>query len=117
MPKIYVSREFTISASHFLTDYNGKCEHLHGHNYKLIVTVVDQVQPDGMVKDFKELKNLVNEKIIEKLDHKHLNDIMKNPTAENICVWIWDTLKDNINLHKLTLYETDNCYVEYKGEK
>lgn len=122
MPNLKVSREFKFSASHFLTNYHGKCENLHGHNYKLIVTIEGPVKTDGMVLDFVELKRIVNDKILVKLDHKHLNEILENPSSENLAVWIWDELNgtfgdatNEVSLKKVDLYETDNCHVEYEG--
>lgn len=119
MPILKVSREFSFAASHFLTEYHGKCENLHGHNYKLIVTIEGEVSSDGMVLDFVDLKKIVGEKVLEKLDHKHLNDVLENPSSENLAVWIWEELKDEfgggVSLKKVGLYETDNCYVEYEG--
>jgi len=111
-----LNRTFHFSASHFLPNYNGKCENLHGHNYKLIITITDQVQDDGMVMDYKKIKEIVNEKIINKTDHTHLNDLLENPTTENIAAWIWDELKNELPLNKITVYETENCYCEYYGK-
>ncbi|MBI5753559.1 6-carboxytetrahydropterin synthase QueD [Candidatus Peregrinibacteria bacterium] len=107
---------FHFAASHFLTKYHGKCENLHGHNYKLIVMISDTVKEDGMVLDFKILKEKVNQFVIDTVDHKHLNDILKNPSAENVIVWIWKKLKDQLPLKKLTLYETEDYYCEYYGQ-
>ncbi|MBT6068431.1 6-carboxytetrahydropterin synthase QueD [Candidatus Peregrinibacteria bacterium] len=88
-----VSKEFDFEAAHFLPHYHGKCERLHGHSYKLIVTVEGDIEPEsGMVIDFVILKKIVKERIIEKLDHYLLNDLMENPTAENTIVWMWEQL-------------------------
>lgn len=115
MPKMKLSCTFSFAASHFLTKYHGKCENLHGHNYKLIVTIEDEVQEDGMVMDFKIVKEKVNENVINKIDHTHLNDLMDNPSAENMCIWIWGQLKNELPLKKLQLYETDDYACEYDG--
>ncbi|MBD3330316.1 6-carboxytetrahydropterin synthase QueD [Candidatus Peregrinibacteria bacterium] len=115
MPFLTATRKFEFASSHFLENYKGKCEHMHGHNYKLHITVKGEIANDGLVMDFADIKKIVKNKVIEKLDHKHLNDILKNPTAEHISIWIWDALKDHMPLHKIKLYETDNCYVEYEG--
>ncbi len=116
MNKMDLSCVFHFAASHFLTKYHGKCENLHGHNYKLIVTIADTVKEDGMVMDFKIIKETVNKHVIDELDHKHLNDIIDNPSAENVIVWMWEKLKKNIPLKKLTLFETEDYYCEYYGE-
>ncbi|MBI4235713.1 6-carboxytetrahydropterin synthase QueD [Candidatus Peregrinibacteria bacterium] len=106
---------FSFAASHFLTKYHGKCENLHGHNYKLIVTIEDTVKKDGMVMDFKIIKEKVNEKVISKIDHTHLNDLIENPSAENMSIWIWDQLKNELPLKKIKLYETEDYSCEYDG--
>lgn len=87
-----VSKDFEFSASHFLTKYHGKCERLHGHNYKLRISVAGPIGENGMVVDFVLLKKLVKEKIIDRLDHFHLNDFFENPTAEITAQWIWNEL-------------------------
>jgi 6-pyruvoyltetrahydropterin/6-carboxytetrahydropterin synthase len=119
MGKILVAREFKFSAAHKLTKYKGKCENLHGHTYKLTVVVEGVRKEDGLVIDFVELKKIVNENIIEKLDHAYLNDFFDNPTAENIVVWIWETLigefKDGVILNKIKLNEGESTWVEYMG--
>jgi 6-pyruvoyltetrahydropterin/6-carboxytetrahydropterin synthase len=116
MPKFKLNTVFHFSSSHFLTKYHGKCEELHGHNYKLIVTIEDKQKKDGMVIDYKIIKKTVTENVIDKLDHRHLNEIIKNPSSENICIWIWKILKKLLPLKKITLFETDNYYCEYEGK-
>ena len=116
MPILTLHCEFSFAASHFLTKYHGKCEHLHGHNYRLVVSVTDELQDDGMVIDFKEVKRIVGTRVLEQLDHTHLNDIIDNPSAEHLCIWIWDRLKDALPLTKITVYETDTYAAEYTGE-
>lgn len=116
MPTLALSAKFTFAASHFLTKYQGKCENLHGHNYKLIVTIEGEKQANDMVMDFKIIKKIVEEKIIDTLDHAHLNDILENPSAESIILWIWEHLKTELPLKKLKLYETDDYSCEYEGK-
>ncbi len=106
---------FKFAASHFLTKYHGKCENLHGHNYKIIVTIEDEVKEDGMVLDFKIIKDTVNKKVIDKLDHTHLNDTLENPSAENLAIWIWDKLKDILPITNVEIYETEDYYCAYDG--
>ncbi|MBL4694419.1 6-carboxytetrahydropterin synthase QueD [Candidatus Gracilibacteria bacterium] len=110
-----LSCTFRFAASHFLTKYHGKCENLHGHNYKIIVTIEGPVKEDGMVLDFKLLKEAVNKNVIDLLDHSHLNDTLDNPSAENLAVWIWDKIKDHLPLKKIAVYETDDYLAEYDG--
>lgn len=115
---MFVTCEFTFDSAHFLPDYHGKCENMHGHTYRLRVTVDGKVQKDGMVIDFVELKKIAKEHVLEKLDHQLLNDIIKNPSAENVAIWIWEQLKDKFSgpkLHEVKLWETVNCFVTYTG--
>lgn len=66
---------------------------LHGHTYKLVVKVEGTPDKEGMVIDFIRLKNIVKEEVLSKLDHACLNDILKQPSAENISVWVWQRLQ------------------------
>ncbi len=116
MPKMELSCILTFSAAHFLTDYEGDCEKLHGHNYKVIITIKDKQKKNGMIMDFKIIKKITKEKILNKLDHSNLNDFLKNPSVENLCILIWEKLKNDLPLNKITIYETENCFCTYKGE-
>ena len=100
-----VTREFTFDSAHFLTDYYGKCERMHGHTYKLQVTLEGAVQSNGLVLDFVVLKRIVNKHVLDKIDHQLLNDVIKNPSAERVVVWIWEQLMD---LQKLLKEEMDD---------
>jgi len=113
-----VSKVFTFDAAHQLTDYHGECENLHGHTFRLTVTVENRVQKDGMAFDFVLLKTAVREKIIARLDHTYLNDLMPNPSAENLAIWIWDELAKvlPVALAEIQLGETPTSYVTYRGE-
>jgi 6-pyruvoyltetrahydropterin/6-carboxytetrahydropterin synthase len=115
-----VTKEFTFDAAHKLINYHGKCENLHGHTYKLHVTVEGKIKKNGLVMDFVELKRIVNENVISKLDHSYLNDLIKNPSAEIIVKWIWDNLKDlkeyGAQLYELKLWETPTSFVTYNGK-
>jgi len=111
-----LSCTFHFAASHFLTKYQGKCENLHGHNYKIIITIEGDLKDDGMVIDFKIIKDIVKEKVIDILDHTHLNDTIDNPSAENLAVWIWAKIKDDLPLKNITIYETDNYSCTYEGK-
>ncbi len=89
-----VTREFNFDSAHFLTNYYGKCERVHGHTYRLQVTLEGKVQENGLVIDFVLLKRIVKRHILDKLDHQLINDVIENPSAERIVLWIWDQLKD-----------------------
>ena len=112
-----VTKMFEFEAAHNLKDYDGMCANLHGHSYKLQVSVEGEVDSKGFVLDFKVLKGLVKEKVISKLDHKYLNDIFDQSTAENIIIWIWNQLKDKLNLYEIKLWETSTSFVTYRGTK
>ncbi len=107
-----VAREFTFDAAHYIVDDKGSpCEEPHGHTYKLRVVVEGPVK-DGMVMDFREIKKIVNEEVMVKLDHKDLNRIMKNPTAENIAQWIYDRLRKRMNVVSVRVWEGSGKWVE-----
>ena len=119
---MFVTKEFTFDSAHFLPNYHGKCENMHGHTYRLQVTVDGPVDEDGLVIDFVLLKKVVKEKVLEKLDHKLINDIIKIASAENTAIWIWDRLAKvsefpkDVRLHEVKLWETPNSFVTYHGE-
>lgn len=116
MTTLKVTKEFHFEAAHFLTKYHGKCERLHGHSYKLLVTVEGPLQEDGIVMDFVILKKIVQERVIDKFDHQSLNDFFENPTAENIAIWIWNSLSDLHGLFEVELFETAESSVKYNGK-
>ncbi len=119
MPQLTVTKIFEFSASHFLTKYHGKCERLHGHNYKLEATVIGEMREDDLVYDFVDLNKVVKEKIIEVLDHTHLNDRFPNPSAEIVAIWIWEQLENTFSqarLFEIKLWETPTCFVTYRGK-
>ena len=134
---LYVTRKAHFSAAHRL--YNptfsderneatfDKCNNPrgHGHNYTIEVTVAGIPDPlTGYVIDLKKLSALMDELIIEKVDHKHLNyDVPELrgiiPTAENIALVFWQMLEPKIKdgrLHAIKVFESENNFVEYKGE-
>jgi 6-pyruvoyltetrahydropterin/6-carboxytetrahydropterin synthase len=112
-----IGKDFYFESAHRLENYDGKCRELHGHSYKLSVTIIGSVKSNGMVMDYSKLKEIVNKKAIDILDHKYLNDLLKVPTAENLLILIWDKLKESLPLYELTLWETKDSYATYKGEK
>lgn len=118
-----ITRIFSFSAAHHLTDYYGECERPHGHTYRLAVTVEGPVEKNGLVVDFVKLKEVVQKKVIAKVDHRDLNDFFKNPSAENIAMWIWKQLKNigkdtgtRVKLAAVKLWEGDNTSVTYEGD-
>ena len=109
--------EFYFAAAHRLPRYEGPCFRLHGHNYKFFVTVEGEVDPStGMIADFGVIKDLVGEVILSKADHRNLNDVLDNPTAENIARWIWEVLAPRLpGLCEVRLFEIPGCCVTYRG--
>jgi 6-pyruvoyltetrahydropterin/6-carboxytetrahydropterin synthase len=134
---IYVTRRVEFSASHYYHNPDwtpeenrrvfGKTSnpHGHGHNYVLEVTVAGEVDPKtGMVLDLKDLKKLLETRVVDLMDHKFLNKEVaafatKIPTTENIAVEIWNLLAGKLDfgkLHRVRLYETPDLFVDYCGE-
>jgi len=132
-----VSRKGHFNAAHRLhnadwsseknTAVFGKCNNpnYHGHNYDVIAHVTGEIDHEtGYIIDMKVLKDIMNEEVLNRYDHKNLNlDIEEfktlNPTAENIAVVIWNRLRKRLDDHlqlTVTLYETERNYVEYSGE-
>ena len=119
-----VSKSIRINAAHFLPDYEGKCKNLHGHSWKIEVGVSGRVANDGMVLDFSNLKSWMKRNIEEPLDHHCLNDIIYNPTAENITKWIverWMSQEDTeelfvgLGLAFVKVWETEDSCAEWRS--
>ena len=134
--EITVSRKAHFNAAHRLHNKNwtdeknqkifGKCnyQNYHGHNYELIVSVTGEINPEtGYVIDMGELKKIIKNEVEERLDHKNLNLDVPHfsntiPSAENICIYIYQILRDNIDSQfklSVRLYETPRNFVEYSG--
>ena len=111
--------ESNFSSAHNLRGYKGKCEELHGHNWKIeVVASSDKLDKTGMVLDFKYLKMKLN-KVLEKLDHKYLNKIpyfkKVNPTSENIAKYIYDCLIPCVScLESVTVWENSTSSGTYE---
>ncbi len=107
--KIKLIRSF--SAAHRLPHYNGPCEALHGHTWKAVFVLEGPVQKDGMVCDFKVIKRLLDELLP---DHVFLNDLLENPTAENLARYLFDKVSaalaaKNLTLRTLEIWESENA--------
>lgn len=113
-----VTCEFHFCAAHRLPRHPGACKNLHGHNYRLLVSAEGPIDPEsGMVVDFYELRRLVLERVVGRLDHADLNRLLENPTAEHIALWIWQELRPAVpRLAEVVLYETHDCFVRYRGD-
>jgi 6-pyruvoyltetrahydropterin/6-carboxytetrahydropterin synthase len=137
---IYLTRRERFSAAHrmFRHDWSdeknmeifGKCSNpkWHGHNYELFVTVKGELSEDlGFVMNISTLKQIILDKIINKIDHKNINlevDFMegKIATSENLAIAIWDQLKPSVEkegakLHCVRIVETENNSIEYYGKR
>ena len=109
--------EFSFAAAHRLPRYDGPCFRMHGHNYRMLVGVEGEVDPrTGMVTDFGRLQETVREHVLSRADHQVLNEVLENPTAENIARWVFETLKPQLpGLVEIRLYEVAGCCVTYRG--
>ena len=143
MNKVRVTKEFDFEIAHALWNYDGPCKNLHGHSYKLFVTVIgtpidDEDNPKhGMVIDFGDLKNIVKEEIVDPLDHavilnqramkaipKEMEQMFERrlvldyqPTCENLIIdfarRIAKRLPESLALFSLKLHETESSYAEW----
>ncbi len=129
--KTQVSKIFHFDMAHRLTFHKGKCVNLHGHTYKLEVIVSGNIDENGLIIDFGDLKNIVNKNIVDKLDHstaiyekdsllmnafpktlKH-NIFSNETTAENLSKWIFDKLVKLLTIEQVRLWETPTNQVTY----
>ena len=119
--------EADFAAAHFLKDYNGKCENLHGHNYKVFAHVRgNNLNEGGMLLDFSKLKDALR-KTCKILDHTNLNDFPffnQNPSAEKIALFIFENIKKELNeskdiqkepfLYAVDVFETETSRARYR---
>lgn len=141
---LQVTKIFRFEAAHAIHGYAGKCRNIHGHSYKLYITVASKIPVDeyipatGILFDFKDLKHLVNEAVIEKLDHRlllseaylaehpalreleNVTACEMEPTAENLLLFIRKNLQEalpqGIELCELKIYETADSYATWDSE-
>ncbi|MFQ5817751.1 MAG: 6-carboxytetrahydropterin synthase QueD [Terriglobia bacterium] len=120
-----IAVEETFAAGHALRGYKGKCEHVHGHNYKVRVTLAGgQLDQAGLLYDFVELKRSISQ-VINALDHKFLNDLPPfdrlNPSAENIAKYFYGEITQQLaatpngaRIKEITIFETDTTTATYR---
>jgi len=111
-----ISVELEFACAHHLPRYDGVCRRLHGHNYRLKVTVAGFPEEEsGMVMDFEALRKKVWDGCLQEVDHQNLNDFLENPTAENMVLWFWERLAPQLhNLKELVLWETPEYSVRLR---
>ncbi len=121
MYEIRVEADF--AAAHFLNDYHGKCERLHGHNYRVLAHARgNDLDSGGMLVDFGVLKTALRA-VCAELDHRNLNDFdvfERNPSAERIATYIFDriaTLEPGIPLYAVDVYETPTSRARYVRDR
>jgi len=145
--KIRITKEFKFETAHALMGYDGLCKHIHGHSYELLVTVIGTpIQDDsnpklGMVMDFGDLKKIVKQEVVEKMDHclilnskgpkadalrqsdemfERVISVPYQPTSEMMLIDFAERIKprlpENIKLHHMLLRETVTSYAEWFAE-
>jgi len=113
----FLTKTFHFDAAHFLPDHGGACKNLHGHTWRVDVKLQslglsESGEDNGMVMDFHEIKDFVKP-VIDRLDHSLLNDILENPTAENLAKWIYGQLLLMPHLLSVTVWESPTACCEY----
>lgn len=118
MAIVEVSYEVDFEAAHWLPNVPDchKCKRLHGHSYRVVITVAGE--PDertGMVTDYADIKSAAAP-LVDLLDHHTVNDVVTNSTSENLAVWFWENLNQDLpNLVSVTVHETARARSTYRG--
>ena len=108
-----VTCTFTFEAAHQLPWHSGACQRLHGHGYRLEVTVSGPLNENGIVIDFADVRRAVEDHVIALYDHTYLNDLIDNPTAELIAQDACKRLEaGGLRVSRLRLWETADSYAE-----
>ena len=107
----------SFSAAHRLPRYDGPCRDLHGHTWKAVFILEGPVRSDGMVCDFKVMKKLLDDQLP---DHQFLNDLLPNPTAENLAQFLFDKTskilaEQGLTLKTIEIWESDNAAAIVEG--
>ena len=104
---IRLNTERTFEAAHFIPDHKGACKNLHGHSYKVLISMTGLQENEGILVDFGDIKT-----IVDRFDHSFLNNIFKFPSAENLARFFALKIlrvKDSLLDVTVTVYETENC--------
>ena len=108
-----VTKSFSFEAAHELPWHAGKCKRLHGHSYRLEVTIEGPLDHNGIVVDFDDVQRIVEDEVIARYDHRHLNELVDNPTAELLAADIWKRVEAaGLDVVALRLWETADSSVE-----
>ena len=108
-----------FSAAHRLRGYKGKCENMHGHNWKVGASISsDRLDKIGIVVDFRDVKKQLKG-VLKRLDHKNLNSLAYfkklNPTSENIAKFIFENLQKKLPVSSVSVWEADDSKATYRG--
>ncbi|MBN1151159.1 6-carboxytetrahydropterin synthase QueD [candidate division WOR-3 bacterium] len=120
MKTVILTRTFRADSAHRITGLSEahKCSALHGHSFRIDVSIKGRVDGKiGWLMDFGDIKDTVDP-IIQKIDHKYLNEIegLEKGTSENLVIWLWDRLKPLLpELFEITVWESDNSKCAYRG--
>jgi len=117
-----VAKRCSFDAAHFLPDHPGKCKNMHGHHWVVELGVEGKVDSEtGMVIDFSVLDAFLKEMVVKRFDHTLVNDLLENPTAENIAeriVLSWELWREEhclaVKLAFVRVWETEDSYAEAK---
>lgn len=112
MSFIEVARTFRFEAAHVLPWHPGKCSRMHGHSYRLDVYASGELNENGVVVEFGDLAEFVQRRVIDRCDHRVLNDILENPTAERLALSCLEWLDHpSFHISSLVLWETASSRV------
>jgi len=120
--ELYIQDQF--GAAHNLREYKGKCERLHGHNWRVDLRLAaDGLDADGLALDFVQAKRILGE-VLARFDHRYLNEVAPfdrmNPTSENIARVVAEAVSEQlpprVRVHSVTAWESDRCAATYRPE-
>ena len=125
MGNVTISKQFKFESAHCLPNHQGKCQRLHGHGYKVIVSITGPIKKltgesdEGMVVDFGIVSDIFKQRIESVCDHQNLNDVLpiKRTTAEILSLWIFyemevgiQALSDTAHVSEVKVWETDTSF-------